>query len=92
MSSQPADVIPVEAVELMGRLLEHSLGETQHITNQLMEAYQDERDEARATIQAIRSNVNNLLDGPYHPSTQAILRALWPSNQEIADWREELAR
>jgi len=92
MSSQspPVDVIPVEAVELMGRLLERSLGETQHITNQLMEAYREERDVALATVAAIRVLVTSMLDGPYQPSASALRRALWPSMEQVDYQRREL--
>lgn len=93
MGSQPAEeVIPVAAVELMGALMERSLGETQRITNQLMEAHLAERDEARATIVAIRTTVAGLLEGRFQPSTSALYEALWPSRELVEYHRERLGQ
>lgn len=60
--------------DLVVRLLEHSHEQTNHVTNQLLEAYQRERDEARAQLWALRHELEMLFSRGVMPTPEAIMR------------------
>ena len=68
------------ALQLMGASSE-SLAKT---TNTLIDNLMHERDELRATLDAIRDRVSVLMQGPWMPAPHAVEEALWPSDEEIA--------
>lgn len=67
------------ALQLMGASSE-ALANT---TNTLLDNLTAERDELRAEIAAMRHGVELLLNGQWMPTSDALLRALWPSADAI---------
>lgn len=82
------ETMPVEAAELMGALIERNAHDLHFVTDQLMEGYKEERDEARAELSAIREGITSLFDGPWMPSPDAIRMALWPSTNHVNRYRK----
>ncbi len=71
------------ALELAATLMERNATESAYLTNQLMDGYKKERDEARATILAIRDEIASLVAGKYMPTPKAIIDATYPTNETI---------
>jgi hypothetical protein len=64
---------------LVAQLLEANMTQTHAVTNAVIDNLTRNRDEANATLAAIRAGVFRLLSGPYMPTSEAIREALWPS-------------
>lgn len=88
MGEKPSgDTMPREAVELLAACVEQNARDSFYVTNQLMEGYEEERDDARAELAAIRDHVSGLLAGPYMPTPDRLLQALWPSKATVDQYR-----
>jgi hypothetical protein len=72
---------------LVLHLMEQNHRDLAFTTNALIDGYREEAQMAQATIAAIRVNVKLLLDGPWMPSASALLHALYPTAEELADHR-----
>lgn len=86
---QPGDMADVDpaAMELVVRIMQQSAKDAAWTTNQLLESYQSRTAELEATLNLIRTRISALLDGPYMPTSRAIEAALWPSSEQVQDWR-----
>jgi hypothetical protein len=78
-----------EAAELMGQLMTASLAQTQDVTNRVIDSLTADLADAHATVDAIRSRIWDLLDGPYMPSADALIDALWPNEEEREPFRRD---
>jgi hypothetical protein len=78
-----------EAAELMGQLMTASLAQTQDVTNRVIDSLTADLADAHATVDAIRSRIWDLLDGPYMPSADALNAALWPNEEEREPFRRD---
>lgn len=87
---QPGDMADVDpaAAEFIVRIMQKNAIDTAWTTNQLLDSYKTRAEEAEATIAMIRAGIGALLDGPYMPATHAIEAALWPSSEQVQDWRD----
>jgi hypothetical protein len=56
------------------------IGQSHDASTRLIDSLTSQLADTHATIDAIRTSVSELLDGPYVPSAHAIERALYPSN------------
>ena len=72
-----------EGLELALQLMGASAAGLAGTTNTLIDNLTAERDELRATITAIRQQIELLVVGKWMPTPDAILRALWPSKEFV---------
>lgn len=66
--------------DLVVRLLQDSHERTNHVTNQLLEAYKRERDEARAQLWALREELGILFEKGLMPTPETIMRIVHRPN------------
>jgi hypothetical protein len=52
-------------------------------TNSLIDGLEQRAKSAEAELRAVRAQVEELCSGPYAPSTAALMKALWPSQDSI---------
>lgn len=69
--------------DLVVQLLEHSREATNHVTNQLLEAYKRERDEARAMLWALRAELGELFNRGVMPTPDAISRIVHKPSEAL---------
>jgi hypothetical protein len=81
--------IPIESADLIATLTQASLTETFATSDRVVESLTLQRDEAVATVAAVRSRVCELLAGDYMPTPFAIERALWPSLAVVDEFKRE---
>jgi len=74
---------------LMADLMTSMLTATQHTTNLVLDNLNTDLATERARVDAIRAGVLDLMDGPWMPMPDAIRRALYPSAEMIAAYRED---
>jgi hypothetical protein len=67
-----------------------TLAQSQQTTDLLIESLTKRAETAEATIEVIRSKMGNLLDREYAPSERMIVRALYPKDKEIEEFRQHL--
>ena len=72
-----------EALKLIITLMEQNSRDTAWTTNALLESYMEEARRAKAEVLAIRHQIRKLLAGPYQPSNDAIIWALYPTPPEV---------
>lgn len=82
------ETMPVEAVALIAALTEKNAHDLHYITDQLMESYKAQAEEAQAELAAIREGITSLFDGPWMPSPDAVRMALWPSTNHVNRYRK----
>lgn len=70
-------------LELMARLMEAGVAQTQAITNQVLENYRLEALRARAELRAVREDVLAALNGDYVPSHHVLINRLYPNDARI---------
>jgi len=92
-----ADAIPRDAAMLAATLLEHSMAETQSVTNRLLEQYRLSEMLARTELIMVREALQRVLLQPYAPSSTAIEDAMYPDHNVVAaranaDLDKELGR
>ena len=75
------DTGPVES--LVVQLMQHSHEQTNHVTNQLLEAYKRERDEARAQLWALREELRVLFQRGVMPTPDVIMRAVHEPDERL---------
>ena len=75
------------ALHLMGASAE-GLAKT---TNTLIDNLTAERDELQAELKAVRHGIELLLEGNWMPTSEALLRALWPSADMVDRYRPAVA-
>lgn len=74
---------------LVGQILTAQAEFTRQVTDSLVDSLTKDRDRAEATIAAIRAGVEALFDGPWVPTPEAILAALYPSVEVVAQYRKD---
>jgi hypothetical protein len=65
------------------------MSQTHATTNSLIDSLTAQLADARADLDAIRFQVEGLLGGPYMPTPDAILRALYPSAELRKHFRRD---
>lgn len=55
-------------------------------TNALIDSYKSSHEEAQATLDAIRWGVKDLISGDFMPTPSALFRALYPTDEMIAEF------
>lgn len=73
------------AADLIGAIMAQNARDAMFATNALLERYQADADRLRAELFAVRRGISHLLRGPWMPTSDALLRSLWPTPEEIAD-------
>lgn len=68
---------------LVAQVLEANSKGLAWTTNTLIDNLTHQAETAEATLKAIREQIELLFSGPYAPSQNAVLRALWPSEEYI---------
>lgn len=71
------------AGELAAMLIRSSMESTHQLTDDLMRSYRRDAIRAEARLQAARGAVVTLLSGPWLPSADAIIRAMYPSEDAV---------
>jgi hypothetical protein len=66
-------------------VMTHMLGESQRVTNQVMDNYKAEIAELKATIALIRDGVLTAYDKPYIPQPQVVVACLYPTTERIKE-------
>lgn len=84
MSGTNAPISP-----LVADLVTSMLTATQHTTNLVIDNLNRDLATEKARLAAIHCAVLDLLDGPWMPMPDAIRRALYPSAEMIATYRED---
>lgn len=77
------ETVPGLVVELMRQ----NAVDLAHTTNALVDGLTSERDELRATLDAVRTEIKVLLSSPWAPSSHALLNALWPDSETVNAYR-----
>jgi endonuclease III len=77
---------------LVAEVISASMAHTHAVTNALIESLTERAETAEAELDAIRSQVHQLLSGEYMPTPNAIQRALYPDEATVAAFREEAGR
>lgn len=70
---------------LVGDILTAMFTDSANTTNTLLDMYESQLREARATIQLIREQVLDLVYGPFQPTTHAIEKALYPHPERLKE-------
>ncbi len=73
---------------LVADLITASLSMTHDTTTRLIDSLTEQLDTAHARADAVESGILALLTGPYAPSTTAIERALYPSDNIVDLFRK----
>lgn len=81
--------MPPEASNLVIQLMQASRKEADWTTNTLIDSLTEQLADSHAQVDAIRDRIQGLLDGPYMPTPDAIIGALWPSPEIRAAFRQE---
>lgn len=68
---------------LVVQILEANSAALAHTTNTLIDNLTAQLDEERATVAAIRDQIESLLSGPWMPTSDALRGALWPSKEAV---------
>lgn len=74
---------------LVADLISSMVAQTHDTTNQLLDSLTEQVTDSQARVDAIRAGVADLLDGPYMPTPDAILRALYPSDVMCERFRRD---
>lgn len=77
-----------QGLELALQLMGASAAGLAGTTNQLLDNLTAERDELRATLDAIRDQIEGLFALAWTPSQSTILRALWPDKEVVDHYRK----
>lgn len=72
-----------DAVNLMAALAGMNARDAAFTGNALMEGYRKDAMWLDATLRAVRSRIFDLIEGDFMPTTNALLRALNPSDETI---------
>lgn len=80
--------MPPEASDLVIQLMQASQAQTAGITTSVIDSLTEQLADSRAEVSAIRNRIDALFAGPYMPTPDAVLAALWPD----ADDRERFRR
>lgn len=72
---------------LIADLITASFAMTRDTGDRLIASLQAQVDDGHATIDAIRDRISGLLSGPYQPTADAIMSALWPSDTVLDEYR-----
>ncbi len=81
--------MPPEASDLVIRLMQASRAQADATTNTLLDSLTEQLADSRAEVDAIRARIQGLFYGPYEPSENAILNALYPSDELRAHFRRD---
>lgn len=73
---------------LVADLITASLTQTHQMTNRVIDNLTEERDEARAELEAVRRRIEELMSGRYMPMPHQVIDALYPFPQLIAEVRD----
>lgn len=84
----PAEQLPPEAMGLVADLMAVNAAQTASVTDWLLDNLTAQRDEAVATLAAIRDQMEQLLAQPWAPSASAIRECLYPGAETIDLYRE----
>lgn len=71
------------AANLIAALVEQNAKDAAWTANTLIESYRQQAIRAESTLAAIRDRVGHLLSGDYMPTSTALIRALYPSEELI---------
>lgn len=81
--------VPPEANDLIIRIMQANAEQSASVTNRLVDSLTEQVADSRAEVDAIRAHILGLLSGPYMPTPEAIERALYPSSEVRAAYRED---
>ena len=81
--------MPPEASSLVIQLMQASQAQTAGITTSLIESLTEQLADSQAKVDAIRTRIQLLLEEQYMPTPDAIRRALWPSAEVRAAFRQD---
>lgn len=87
MPSSSSDAERAEGLELALQLMGANAQGLAWTTNTLIDNLTAERDDLRATLDAVRAGIAALYDGDYMPAPLAVIRALHPPDQLIDAYR-----
>lgn len=68
---------------LVAAVLTKMFADSAATTNALLDSYKHRADRAEAELQLVRERISALLDGPYMPTPDELLRSLRPSRDEV---------
>lgn len=88
--TEAPDSIPMDAANLIAQIVSANVTNLAATTDRIIEALTDRAQDAEATLAAVRTGIVRLIDGDYAPTTAALERALWPSEDCVAVYRERL--
>ena len=74
---------------LVADILTAMTSQTAAVTTTVIDNLTEQLADSQAEVDAIRDRIQALLDGPYMPTPDAILRALWPNEAERAMYRRD---
>lgn len=64
-------------------LLQHSNNQLNETMNDLVDSFRRSWEQEKATLQTVRENITRLCDQPWTPNPNDILRALYPSSDQV---------
>lgn len=79
-------------LELLADLMSRNARETAAITNTVIDNFQRENDQLRATLNLITEDITRMCSGDLMYSPKAIMRALYPERDVIADRVDQYRR
>ncbi len=88
MTAQSFSDMPPEASDLVIRLMQASRAEADWTTNTLLDSLTEQLADSHAEVDAIRDRINALFSGPYMPTPDAVLAALYPSPEVRSNYRK----
>lgn len=74
---------------LIAQVMQVMLNDAHGVSTTLIDSLMSQVADYRATLDAVRAGVSDLLDGRYAPSAAAIEGALWPSAAYVDIFRKE---
>lgn len=93
MTPEPKDQTPpADALRLVADLMGQSMSQTHDLTNSIIDSLSEDLAETRAIVDLIRDQIENLVQGDYMPTPDALIRALYPYGPAVSERATEILR
>jgi hypothetical protein len=90
ITAEDVHEIDDEATALILTIMQQNARNAAYTTERLMEGYRKSASESRAELNAVRWRIRKLFDSGFMPTQERIFDAMWPTQDEIESFMEDL--